>query len=140
MSIGSSGDSSSGHADTWVKFSENDTWHEYEIKGVLDFTALISVGLMPEGSGIENEPSWNTFPYAVEIGTDVTSIEEGVFYCCYGLTSLTIGENVTNIGKYAFAGCTSLTSVTFQGKTMEQVQEMDDYPWDISNESIITVA
>jgi len=47
-----------GHADTWIKFSENDTWHEYDIKGAMDCPALIAAGLMPNGSGTYLEPSW----------------------------------------------------------------------------------
>ena len=100
-----------GHADTWIKFSENDTWHEYEIKGAMDYDALISAGLMPEGSGTEIEPSWNTYPYAVEIGTVVTSIGDYAFYYCTGLTSVTI-PSVTSIGEGAFCYCTGLPSVT----------------------------
>lgn len=143
MAIGSSGPS--GHADTWIKFSENDTWHEYEIKGAFDFTALISVGLMPEGSGISASPVWNYSPYAVEIGTDVTSIGEYVFYGCSSVTSMTIPASVTSIGEAAFSNIL-LTSVTFEGKTMEQVQNLEDgngnkhYPWGISDTSIINVA
>ena len=40
------------------------------------------------------------------------SIGNSAFYCCTGLTSVTIPDNVTSIGEYAFYGCTSLTSVT----------------------------
>ena len=186
MALGSSGSGSSGHAETWVKFSENDTWHEYDIKGALDISALIAAGLMPEGSGEMGPPEWTTQPYAVEIGTDVTSIGDWAFEDCSGLTSVTIGNSVTNIGydafyncssltsvtipgdvksigawafsccsglksvtigndvtsiEYdAFDGCSGLTSMTFLGKTLEQVQQMDNYPWGISDTSIITVA
>ena len=42
----------------------------------------------------------------------VTSIEEGAFRECYGLTSTTIPNSVTDIGNYAFDGCSALTSVT----------------------------
>lgn len=133
------GGGSSGHVDTWVKFSENDTWHEYEIKGAFDFTELISVDLMPEGSGISGPPVWNHAPYAVEIGTDVTSIGGWVFEGCASVTSVTIPANVTSIGEDAFSN-SGLTSVTFEGKTLAQVQEMDNYPWGIEDTSIIHVA
>ncbi len=46
------------------------------------------------------------------IGNSVTSIGNGAFYKCTGLTSVTIGDSVTTIGDYAFKYCTSLTSVT----------------------------
>ena len=42
----------------------------------------------------------------------VTSIREGAFYDCTGLTSVTIPNSVTSIGNYAFIGCSGLTSVT----------------------------
>ena len=42
----------------------------------------------------------------------VTSIGEGAFLNCTGLTSVTILASVTSIGQNAFFGCTGLTSVT----------------------------
>ncbi len=45
------------------------------------------------------------------IPSGVTSIGEGVFYGCSGLTSLTIPSSVTSIGDWAFAGCSGLTSI-----------------------------
>ncbi len=41
----------------------------------------------------------------------VTSIGEGAFSNCDGLTSVDIPDGVTSIGEYAFQGCTGLTSV-----------------------------
>ena len=42
----------------------------------------------------------------------VTSIGNGAFLLCFGLTSVTIPDSVTSIGGYAFGGCSSLTEVT----------------------------
>ena len=41
----------------------------------------------------------------------VTSIGNGVFYGCAGLTSISIPDSVAHIGQYAFWGCTGLTSI-----------------------------
>ena len=46
------------------------------------------------------------------IPNSVTSIGEGAFYGCSGLTSITIGHSVTEIGDFAFYKCSGLTSVT----------------------------
>ena len=42
----------------------------------------------------------------------VTSIGDGAFRDCTGLTSITIPNSVTRIGGLAFDGCTGLTSIT----------------------------
>jgi len=46
------------------------------------------------------------------LGSTITSIGEGAFAFCHGLTSLTIPDSVTTIGDDAFYGCINLTSVT----------------------------
>ena len=52
----------------------NGTKGEYLIEGVMDCPALVAAGLMPEGSGTEDSPSWIKYPVEVEIGSAVTSI------------------------------------------------------------------
>lgn len=49
---------------------------------------------------------------SAEIGELCTSIGDGAFNHCSGLTSVTIPNSVTSIGNNAFYGCSSLTSVT----------------------------
>ena len=49
---------------------------------------------------------------SVTIPNNVTSIGERAFYSCSGLTSVTIPNSVTSIGGSAFSGCSGLTSVT----------------------------
>ena len=51
--------------------------------------------------------------YAVPDG--VTSIGNGAFEECTGLTSITIPDSVTSIGIYAFYNCSGLTSITIPG-------------------------
>lgn len=46
------------------------------------------------------------------IPNSLTRIEDGVFYNCSGLTSVTIPNSVTFIGSSAFRNCRGLTSVT----------------------------
>ena len=56
-----------------------------------------------------------TIPETVTYGGttySVTSIGNYAFYCCDGLTSITIGNSVNSIGHGAFTGCTGLTSVS----------------------------
>ena len=46
------------------------------------------------------------------VSYSVTSIGDGAFRSCSGLTSVTIPNSVTSIGGYAFYGCSGLTSAT----------------------------
>jgi|GEM_PF-1382330 len=46
------------------------------------------------------------------IPNSVSSIGDGAFVGCSGLTSVTIPNSVTNIGNYAFVGCSGLTSIS----------------------------
>lgn len=48
----------------------------------------------------------------MSIPNSMTSIGEGAFTGCTGLTSVTIPNSVISIGNRAFEGCTGLTSVT----------------------------
>lgn len=44
----------------------------------------------------------------------VTSIGDGAFYLCEGLTEVTIGNSVTSIGEWAFAYCEGLTKMRIE--------------------------
>ena len=48
---------------------------------------------------------------SITIPNSVTSIGSGAFSRCSGLTSVTIPNSVTSIGLYAFYGCSGLTAV-----------------------------
>ena len=45
------------------------------------------------------------------IPNSVTSIEDGAFRGCSGLTELTLPNSITSIGDFAFYGCTGLTEL-----------------------------
>ena len=49
---------------------------------------------------------------SITIPSSVTSIGYSAFIGCSGLTSITIPSSVTSIGNYAFYRCTGLTSIT----------------------------
>ena len=79
---------------------------------VNDDNTTVTVAGYPSGSkptGDLTIPKSVTFrgcPYPV------TSIGDGAFCGCWGLTSVTIPNSVTSIGGSAFYGCSGLTSVT----------------------------
>ena len=54
---------------------------------------------------------------SVVIPNSVTSISISAFAYCSGLTSVTIGSGVTSIGSNAFYDCSSLASVTIEATT-----------------------
>jgi hypothetical protein len=48
----------------------------------------------------------------VVMGTNITSIPDGLFEHCTSLNNIVIPKSVTSIGIFAFLGCASLTTVT----------------------------
>ena len=54
----------------------------------------------------------NELATSIILPDSVTSIGDGAFSGCTGLTSIVIPDSVTSIGSSAFAGCTGLASVT----------------------------
>ena len=92
------------HADTWYKYEGDTEWRTISISGTLN------------GNANEETPTTQipdvTNIVALEIGTDVTSIQDYAFLYCSSLTNVTIPNSVTNIGGYTFRECNELTSVT----------------------------
>ena len=79
-----------------------------------DTLTISGTGEMTEFSSGEHVPWFNYRSQIaqVEIGNEVTSIQDFAFDNCTGLTSISIGNSVTSLGFCAFAGCIGLTSVS----------------------------
>ena len=52
---------------------------------------------------------------SIDLPDSVTSIGDGAFDGCIGLTEVTIGSGLTSIGNHAFGSCEGLTSITIPG-------------------------
>ena len=122
-----------------------------------DCSNLISITLPFIGDKLE-KPSSTNFSYIFELVpsslkevviTKATTIGEGAFFNCIGLTSIEIPDSVTSIGASAFNGCSGLTSIeipnsvtsvgssTFNGCSSltnivipESVTNIDDYAFE----------
>jgi len=73
------------------------------------------------------------------IPDNVTSIGYSAFSNCISMVKVRIGTGITSIDAYAFQDCSSLQSVVFNDKTIGMVGAMANYPWGISDTSIISV-
>ena len=73
----------------------------------------------------------------ITIPDSVTGIGYKAFSCCESLKEITIPDSVINIECEAFWLCESLKEIIFKGKTLEQVKQMENYPFGIEDESII---
>ena len=73
----------------------------------------------------------------ITIPNSVTDIGNNAFSFCKSLKEITIPDNVTSIGMDAFFSCNSLKEVIFKGKILEEVKQMENYPFGIEDESII---
>jgi len=67
----------------------------------------------------------------------LSSIGELAFSGCGSLASAAIPAAVESIGQNAFYNCVALSSLAFEGKSLEQIQAMENYPWGIEDTSII---
>ena len=74
---------------------------------------------------------------SIKIPNSVESIGNDVFWGCKSLKSIVIPDSVKSIGNRVFWSCDNLKSLTFKGKTIDQVKAMENYPFEIKDESII---
>lgn len=56
---------------------------------------------------------------AYEIPAGVTELEDGIFFGCELLSSVTLPQGMTKIGQYAFSGCTNLAEVSIPDSVTE---------------------
>ena len=131
------------HIKKWIEDHAQPAGHpETRVKYVGGATATFDIEEVLGQASIDNRQNVEE----VDIGNTVTTIIDGAFEFCPNLTTVTIPSSTTCIGSNAFYDCINLTSVTFLGKTMEQVRNIEDidgykqYPWGISDTSIIHVA
>lgn len=150
--------SPAGHADTWYKYTNDTEWRTINISGVIDgippgssqpypttqIPNVSNVVSLEIGTNVTNIGDFAFFNCEnlnnIIIPDSVTSIGTYVFSDCYNLVNIVIRNNVITIGDSALANCNNLESVTFQGKTLAEVQAMANYPWGISDTSVINVA
>ena len=89
---------------------------EFTVDGVRYSVNNDNTTVTVAGYPSDSEPTGDlTIPESVTYGGisyPVTSIGDGAFNNCIGLTSVTIPNSVTSIGHYAFNGCSGLTSVS----------------------------
>ena len=96
--------------------------HDFEVDGIyysITSSKNLTVAVSYRGSSYSsysNEYTGSvTIPESVtynDVTYSVTSIGDYAFFCCDGLTSVTIGNSVTEIGSLAFFWCDGLTSIT----------------------------
>ena len=130
--------------DTRVKYGWSQSWDSLPLSGTLNSDDLPSrdgISYIGIGSSID-EIGYRAFRgieflTGVEIPDTVTTIGTEAFAGVEGMTDIEIPSSVSSIGSNAFFGCHLLSSVMFQGKTLEQVQAMQYYPWGITDTSII---
>ena len=147
----SGGGNISGHPETIVTLADNRI-KRYNISGTLDARSMndsdnfdgcggslikdVDIGTSVVTIDYYAFRNFNTLRN-VTIPDSVEIIEKEAFYQCSGLTSVTIPNSVIYIGDHAFGNCIGLTSVTFEGKTIEMVQSMYNYPWGLNVGTLI---
>ncbi len=97
------------------------TAHDFEVDGIYyNITSDNEVAVTYQGTDIESAAySGNVvIPETVTyngVTYSVTTIDEGAFYVCTDLTSISIPNTITCIRWYSFYGCTSLKIVNLPG-------------------------
>ena len=114
--------------------------HDFEVEGIFyNILSKENKTVEVKGPNFLNYDSELTIPANVTYnGTtyNVTTIGEGAFDSCIGLTSIEIPYSVTTIGNSAFNNCTSLTSVTIPNS----VTTIGDYAFrDCSGLTSVTI-
>ena len=101
---------------TSVHISDLSAWCNIEFQPFVDYEGWVEKD--SEGS---TNPLWYAHHLYLNgkevkelvIPNTVTSIKNGAFSLCHGLTSVTIPNSVTSIGDIAFYGCSNLSSISF---------------------------
>lgn len=62
-------------------------------------------------SSSNNSPVYRNMLKKVELGANITNIENYTFYYCHSLANIVIPNSITKIGAYAFNNCNSLASI-----------------------------
>ena len=93
-----------------------------------------------EDPGVLKEIKQKQIPLSISkciIPDSVICISDGAFFCCYSLNEITIPNSVICIDNDAFFGCDTLKEIIFKGQSLEEVKQMENYPFGIEDESII---
>ena len=72
----------------------------------------------------------------ITISNNVTRISDEAFFKCESLTSITIPNSVISIEAKVFLFCESLKKVIFKGRTLDEVKQMENYPFGIEDENV----
>ena len=111
---------------------------EIEDSVFCDCRSLISANIPNSVTSIKEQLFYNCYSLtSVTIPNSVTKIGNTIFFNCSSLISISIPASVTSMSYGIFGYCSSLTSVIFEGKTMDEITAMVNYPWSIKNTSII---
>ena len=100
-------------------------------------TSLSSVTLPNQLSGIGILALGNTAITELPKLENLSYINTRAFLDCQALTYMCIPQQ-TQIWPNAFENCPSLTCLAFEGRTAQEVQAMQYYPWGIEDTSVIS--